>query len=449
VPTLNLGILAHVDAGKTSLTERLLFAAGVIDEIGRVDDGSTQTDTMALERQRGITIRAAVVSFALDDLTVNLIDTPGHPDFIAEVDRALSVLDGAVLVVSAVEGVQSQTRVLMRALRRLRLPVLIFVNKIDRAGAACEPVLRTIADRLTPAVVPMGTVHAAGTRDAGFRPFGAADADFTARLADLLADHDDALLAAYVDDEKTVSGARLRAGLAAQTRRALVHPVFFGSAMTGAGVAALTAGIKEFLPPADGDAQGPAAGTVFKVDRGPAGERVTYVRMFSGTVRVRDRLPLTDTPAPADRRGAPRVTGLSVFERGALVRRESVTAGQIATMHGLSQARIGATFGAPPGQQHRHFSPPTVETVVVPARARRPPRRPHPARRAGPADQPPAGRRPAGDLGLAVRGGAERGHRGHAGAGVRPGRGVPPDHHDLHRAAGRQRHRGGPDRRAG
>jgi ribosomal protection tetracycline resistance protein len=135
VSTLNLGIVAHVDAGKTSLTERLLFAAGVIDTIGRVDDGSTQTDTLALERQRGITIRSAVVSFAMDDLTVNLIDTPGHPDFIAEVERTLTVLDGAVLVISAVEGIQAQTRVLMRALRRLGLPALIFVNKIDRAGA--------------------------------------------------------------------------------------------------------------------------------------------------------------------------------------------------------------------------------------------------------------------------------------------------------------------------
>src|SRR6202162_2150003 len=136
--TLNLGILAHVDAGKTSLTERLLFAAGVIDEIGSVDDGSTQTDTMALERQRGITIKAAVASFALDDLAVNLIDTPGHPDFIAEVDRALSVLDGAVLVVSAVEGVQPQTRILMRALQRLGVPAVLFVNKIDRCGAGHE-----------------------------------------------------------------------------------------------------------------------------------------------------------------------------------------------------------------------------------------------------------------------------------------------------------------------
>src|SRR5438876_995357 len=133
--TLNLGILAHVDAGKTSLTERLLYAAGVIDEIGSVDDGNTQTDSLTLERQRGITIKSAVVSFVVDDVVINLIDTPGHPDFIAEVERVLSVLDGAVLVVSAVEGVQPQTRVLMRTLQRLRIPTLVFVNKIDRLGA--------------------------------------------------------------------------------------------------------------------------------------------------------------------------------------------------------------------------------------------------------------------------------------------------------------------------
>jgi ribosomal protection tetracycline resistance protein len=160
---LNLGILAHVDAGKTSLTERLLFAAGVIDQPGSVDDGSTQTDSLALERQRGITIKSAVASFAIGDTTVNLIDTPGHPDFIAEVERVLSVLDGAVLVISAVEGVQPQTRVLMRTLQRLRIPTLLFVNKIDRAGAQYDTLLEAISRRLTPAIVPMGSVHAAGS----------------------------------------------------------------------------------------------------------------------------------------------------------------------------------------------------------------------------------------------------------------------------------------------
>jgi ribosomal protection tetracycline resistance protein len=138
VQSLNRGILAHVDAGKTSPTERLLHHAGVIDEVGSVDRGSTRTDTLALERERGITIESAVVSFVAGDVAINLIDTPGHPDFIAEVERVLSVLDGAVLVVSAVEGVQAQTRVLMRALQRLRIPTLVFVNKVDRAGARAD-----------------------------------------------------------------------------------------------------------------------------------------------------------------------------------------------------------------------------------------------------------------------------------------------------------------------
>src|SRR5438477_10438734 len=152
---LNLGILAHVDAGKTTLTERLLYAAGVIDEIGSVDDGSTQTDFLPLERQRGITIKSAVVSFVIDDATVNLIDTPGHPDFIAEVERVLNLLDGAVLVISAVEGVQAQTRVLMRALQRLRVPTLLFVNKVDRRGARYGSVLDRLRAPLSPAAAPV------------------------------------------------------------------------------------------------------------------------------------------------------------------------------------------------------------------------------------------------------------------------------------------------------
>ncbi len=172
--TLNLGILAHVDAGKTTLTERLLYAAGVIDEIGSVDAGTTQTDSLALERQRGITIKSAVVSFAIGGVTVNLIDTPGHPDFIAEVERVLSVLDGAVLVISAVEGVQPQTRVLMRALQRLRIPALLFVNKIDRPGAGEQRVLQAISARLSPDIVPMGFTHGLGTRAAGFTAWGEA-----------------------------------------------------------------------------------------------------------------------------------------------------------------------------------------------------------------------------------------------------------------------------------
>ncbi|HEV2894114.1 MAG TPA: translation factor GTPase family protein, partial [Actinomycetota bacterium] len=362
---LNLGILAHVDAGKTSLTERLLFAAGVIDEVGSVDAGSTQTDSLDLERQRGITIKSAVVSFVVGDTTVNLIDTPGHPDFIAEVERVLGVLDGVVLVVSAVEGVQPQTRVLMRTLQRLRIPTLLFVNKLDRRGADGERVLGELAERLTPAVVAMGSVTGLGTRECRFVPYGAADAAFTARLADLLADHDEALLAAYLDDGAALPYRRLRRALRSQTGRALVHPVFSGSAITGAGVEALTAGITELLPPTAGDAGGPVSGSVFKVERGPATEKVAYLRMFSGTVRVRDRLAFRGRHGGHEGR----VTAISVFERGRTVRRASVAAGQIAKLWGLAEVQIGDTVGGTPAPPAGgQFAPPTLETVVVPRR---------------------------------------------------------------------------------
>jgi ribosomal protection tetracycline resistance protein len=355
-----LGILAHVDAGKTSLTERLLHSAGVIDQIGSVDAGSTQTDSLALERQRGITIKSAVVSFVVGDVTVNLIDTPGHPDFIAEVERVLGVLDGTVLVISAVEGVQAQTRVLMRALRRLRIPTVIFVNKTDRAGAHTAGVLAGIAERLTPSIVAMGSVSGPGTAGCAFRRYGPGDAAFTARLGEVLAEHDEELLADYVRDETGLSFRRLSRALAAQARRGLVHPVFFGSAITGAGVAELTAGLTRFLPATHGDPAGPVSGTVFKVERGPAGEKIAYVRMFSGALHVRDRLPpLADQ----------RITAISVFERGPAVRREEVRAGQIGKLWGLRDIQIGDTLGVPPAGRPRHrFAPPTLETVVTPGR---------------------------------------------------------------------------------
>jgi ribosomal protection tetracycline resistance protein len=357
VRTLNLGILAHVDAGKTSLTERMLHSAGVIDEIGSVDAGSTQTDSLALERQRGITIKSAVVSFVVGDVTVNLIDTPGHPDFIAEVERVLGVLDGTVLVISAVEGVQAQTRVLMRALRRLRIPTVIFVNKTDRAGAHTAGVLAGIAERLTPSIVAMGAVTRLGTAGCGFRPYGPGDAAFTARLAEVLAEHDENLLADYVRDETGLPYRRLSRALAGQARRGLVHPVFFGSAITGSGVAELTAGLTRFLPATHGDAAGPLSATVFKVERGPAGERIAYARMFTGALHVRDRLPP----------GADRITAISVFERGPAVRREQVRAGQIGKLWGLRDIQIGDTLGVPPAGRPRHrFAPPTLETVVTP-----------------------------------------------------------------------------------
>jgi ribosomal protection tetracycline resistance protein len=357
--TLNLGILAHVDAGKTTLTERLLYTAGVIDEIGSVDKGTTQTDSLALERRRGITIKSAVVSFAIDGVTVNLIDTPGHPDFIAEVQRVLSVLDGAVLVVSAVEGVQPQTRILMRALQRLRVPTLVFVNKIDRPGASEDRVLEEISERLTPAIVSLGSTGGLGTRAARFTPSGADDAGFATRLASVLAERDDTLLVAWVEDERSIAYSRLRDALADQTRRAQVHPVLFGSALTGAGVDSLRSAIAELLPPAAVTSDGPLAAAVFKIERGAAGEKVAYVRLFSGALRTRDRVRLGEN-------GEAKVTAIRVFHSGSDEPRPAVQAGEIAKVWGLREARIGDRIGESGRASERQFAPPTLESVVVP-----------------------------------------------------------------------------------
>ena len=270
------------------------------------------------------------------------------------------LLDGAVIVVSAVEGVQAQTNVLMRALKRLRIPTLIFINKVDRGGADVGRVLSQIADRLTPSAIAMGTVLRQGTRSASFVPGGAGSAaGLVEVLVEALAEHDDALLAAYVDDPRSLDADRLAKELVAQTGRALVYPVYFGSAMTGAGVDELSSAITRLLPSASAVACGPPSGAVFKVERGPAGEKIAYARLFSGALRVRDRLP------------EGRVTAISVRGRPA----DSVVAGEIGKLWGLGGIQVGDVIGSGAGGAGgagagRQFAPPTLETVVVPRRLR-------------------------------------------------------------------------------
>jgi ribosomal protection tetracycline resistance protein len=353
MPTLNLGILAHVDAGKTSLTERLLFDTGVIDRLGSVDAGDTQTDTGELERRRGITIRTAVASFAAGDRQVNLVDTPGHPDFIAEVERALAVLDGVVLVVSAVEGVQAQTRVLMRTLRRLRLPTLIFVNKIDRVGARAGPLLAEIAQKLSVCVLPLNTVRRIGTPAARTEP---SDPELA-----VLAEHDDGLLAALVDGAEPSPG-QLRKALAAQTAGGLLHPVVFGSALTGEGVSTLVDELR-LLPAAP--AGGPALdGVVFGIEHDPGGTRRALVRLFAGSLRARQRITYQrrGTDGGVSRHGG-KVTAVEVVGS----RSGTLAAGGIARIGGLPRIRVGDRLGsASAAAGAAEFARPALETLVTP-----------------------------------------------------------------------------------
>lgn len=143
----NIGLMAHVDAGKTTITEQLLFHTGAVRTLGSVDDGTAQTDYMEIEKKRGISVFSAVTQIETEGGKVNLVDTPGHIDFAAEVERALMVLDGVVLVISAVEGLQAHTEIIFRALRRRKIPVILFINKIDRAGADVKEVCTQIRAR--------------------------------------------------------------------------------------------------------------------------------------------------------------------------------------------------------------------------------------------------------------------------------------------------------------
>ncbi|NUP49415.1 MAG: GTP-binding protein [Catenulispora sp.] len=357
MPTVNIGILAHVDAGKTSLTERLLFETGVIGRLGSVDAGTTQTDRGEIERRRGITIKSAVAAFEVGDLRVNLIDTPGHSDFVAEVERALGVLDGAVLVLSAVEGVQAHTRRLMKTLRRLRVPTLLFVNKIDRVGARDAGLLADVRRLLTPAAVAVTAVEAVGTKAAAVRAVA-----LGARDAERLAERDEGILAALVED-RMPGEAALRAALRTQTARGEAYPVYFGSAITGVGVGELVAGVRDLLPRAGGDAGAELRGTVFAIERGRAGEKTAYVRVRDGELRTRDRTE----------HGT--VTALEVVGAAGAGAPGAVTAGpgDIAKVRGLAGIRVGDRFGSTEDTDtdtdtmksvQADFAAPSLETVV-------------------------------------------------------------------------------------
>ncbi|MET7277175.1 GTP-binding protein [Kribbella sp. NPDC005582] len=329
---LNLGVLAHVDAGKTSLTEALLQLGGAVAQRGRVDDGTTQTDTLAMERRRGITIRAAVATFHAADVGVNIVDTPGHPDFIAEVDRSLSVLDGAVLVVSAVEGIQAQTIVLHRALRRLNVPTIFFVNKVDRMGADVERTVRNIRRHLTESVVTLGS---------------------RSQLCSDLASYDDVLLQEWIDGGLP-SWDRLWRSLRELTSGCAVSPVFSGSARTLAGVEELTSAILRLFPTSNGDVGGPVAGQVFKIERTSKRARLCSIRLRAGSLAVRDHVA----------QGT--VTALQVHQPGGAVPAARATAGQIVQVEGLDQARIGDWIGTrPTGVPTPNFRPPALQSTIT------------------------------------------------------------------------------------
>ena len=281
---INIGILAHVDAGKTTLTESLLYTSGAIAEQGSVDKGTTRTDTMVLEQRRGITIQTAVTSFCWNDYKINIVDTPGHMDFLAEVYRSLSVLDGAVLVVSAKDGVQAQTRILFHALQKMNIPTIIYVNKIDQNGIDLQRIYQNIREKLTSDIIVMQEVILSPKVDIT----DIVDLD----KWDSVISGNDELLERYISED-SLDIRELQLEKCQRTRRCSLFPVYHGSAKDNLGTEKLIEVITETFVTGTENNQSELCGYVFKVEYTEGKKRLSYLRLYHGTLHLRDTILLS------------------------------------------------------------------------------------------------------------------------------------------------------------
>ena len=345
-----LGILAHVDAGKTTLSEQILLLSGAIRKKGSVDSGTAHTDTLPVEQRRGISVKASCVSFNWKDTQINLIDTPGHVDFSAEVERSFWALDAAVLVVCGVEGVQPQTEALFAAIREKHIPCLFFINKLDREGADAQRVAAQIRRMLTDSACLLDDEDA---------------------VADVLCAADDALMERYLSGE-TLEPALVSHRLREMTRNAQAYPIFCGSALKEEGVAPLLDAVTDWLTP-DAPATDALCAVAFAAVQDKMLGRGVYVRMFSG--RMSARMPVT-LPAGTDP-----LTGEEKFVQPKITQLRSVSgapidalgAGEVGVVFGLNAARIGQVFGdealLPRPIETGKLRTPLITVQVIPEKA--------------------------------------------------------------------------------
>jgi ribosomal protection tetracycline resistance protein len=375
--TFNVGILAHVDAGKTTITENLLFLGGAIRKKGSVDSGSAITDSLEIEQKRGISVRSATVSFQWNSQTINLIDTPGHADFSAEVERVLRVLDGVVLVVSAVEGIQAHTFTLWQACQDLDIPVLVFVNKVDRAGSDYEGLINALKKEFKVNPVPVyGTVNE-GLSSANIIPlWNADDQDISSdnqllknEALESIADYDEEILERYLEDlpikneDVLLAAKRLIAPQFKQTvdGQKKIVPVFTGVAKSAIGIEALLNGIIEFLPAAKQDTSHEASALVFKIEHDKTAGRLAHIRLFSGVIHSKDSI-YNDSQKKDIK--------LGLVQKVYTTKQEiigTLKAGDIGVITGLQDVNAGDILGSPEGiKQSRLLQTPVITTQVKP-----------------------------------------------------------------------------------
>ena len=310
---INIGILAHVDAGKTTLTESLLYTSGAILELGSVDKGTTRTDTMFLERQRGITIQAAVTSFNWNDYKINIVDTPGHTDFITEVYRSLSVLDGAILVISAKDGVQAQTRILFHALQKMNIPTIIFINKIDQYGINLNNIYQNIKEKLSNDIIVMQNVTL--TPEISIKSIIDLD-DW-----DPVISRNDKLLKKYIAGEK-LTIQELTQEEYRCVKKGSLFPIYHGSARNNIGTQQLIEAISNLFCSEMNENDSELCGRVFKIEYTDHKQRLVYLRLYSGTLHLRDTIILPEKKKV-------KLTEIYIPSNGEMIQTKTVCSGDI------------------------------------------------------------------------------------------------------------------------
>ncbi len=360
---INIGIFAHVDAGKTTLTEQLLLTCGRIRQAGSVDSGTAQTDFLSVERERGISVVAASTDIEWNGCHINLIDTPGHIDFAGETERALAALDGAVLVVSAVEGVQSHTENLWRAFAALGIPCLVFINKIDRVGSDLTAVCASLTE--LDGFVPLLLSEAShvGERSCAVQARRLVDD----RLTECLAEVSDEVAEIYIEGG-VLPHDRLMTLLAEAVYERRLTPVLAGSSLLAVGMEELLDAVTTYLPPASRRQSEELSGLIFKIEHDKGMGKIAHVRLFGGSIRNRDAIVLNED---VDSEGIPlppqKITQIRKFNGSRFVDEGKLGPGDIAALCGLTRARIFDTIGAYRMSDTYRLANPYLTVRVTPA----------------------------------------------------------------------------------
>lgn len=330
---LTIGIFAHANAGKTTITENLLYETNVIKNIGRVDTGNTVTDSMKIEKERGITVRSSLVSFDVNGKRVQLIDTPGHVDFSAEVERAINVLDGAILAISGVEGVEAQTYTIWKVLREKNIPTIFFINKMDRAGADFTRTLKELQEKLNAKIVPLESIVRNNDSSLSFEK--SSKEELMEYLSDLEEGADD-LIESYLQEPEHVSREMIIDRIKLLSKKSKIYPVIGGSALKSNGVTELVKCIGEFLPEASKRLDKNFSAYVYTV-RVEDGQKKLYVRVLDGELSNRDIVKL-------DENNQSKVNGIYVADGDKIVSVSSISSGEIGIITGVD-ARCGQLIG--------------------------------------------------------------------------------------------------------